>query len=40
MEQVGRVLGMTRERARQIEAIALRRLRDLDVGRQLRDYLE
>jgi len=30
---------MTRERARQLEAIALR-LRDLDVGRQLRDYLE
>jgi RNA polymerase primary sigma factor len=40
LEEVGRVLGMTRERARQIEAIALRRLRDLDVGRQLRDYLE
>ena len=40
LEEVGRVLGMTRERARQIEAIALRRLRDLDIGRQLRDYLE
>jgi RNA polymerase primary sigma factor len=40
LEEVGRVVGMTRERARQIEAIALQRLRDLDVGRQLRDYLE
>jgi RNA polymerase primary sigma factor len=40
LEEVGRTLGMTRERARQIEAIALRRLRDLDVGRRLRDYLE
>jgi RNA polymerase primary sigma factor len=40
LDEVGRALGMTRERARQIEAIALRRLRDLDVGRQLRDYLE
>src|SRR5262249_29628319 len=33
LEEVGRALGITRERARQIEAIALRRLRDLDVGR-------
>jgi RNA polymerase primary sigma factor len=40
LEEIGRALGMTRERARQIEATALRRLRDLDVGRQLRDYLE
>jgi RNA polymerase primary sigma factor len=40
LEQVGHMLGMTRERARQIEAIALRRLRDMDTGLQLRDYLE
>jgi RNA polymerase primary sigma factor len=40
LEQVGKLLGMTRERARQIEAEALRRLRDLEVGRHLRDYLE
>jgi len=31
---------MTRERARQIEAEALRRLRSPDVGQHLRDYLE
>ncbi|MBC8162982.1 MAG: sigma-70 family RNA polymerase sigma factor [Roseiflexaceae bacterium] len=40
LEEVGRVLGMTRERARQIEAEALRRLRAPDIGQHLRDYLE
>lgn len=40
LEEVGRVLGMTRERARQIEAEALRHLRAPDVGQHLRDYLE
>jgi RNA polymerase primary sigma factor len=40
LEEIGRRLGMTRERARQIEAEALRRLRSPDVGQHLRDYLE
>jgi RNA polymerase primary sigma factor len=40
LEEVGRALGMTRERARQIEAEALRRLRSPDVGQHLRDYLD
>ncbi len=40
LEEVGRALGMTRERARQIEAEALRRLRSPEVGQHLRDYLE
>jgi RNA polymerase primary sigma factor len=40
LEEVGRALGMTRERARQIEAEALRRLRAPEVGQHLRDYLE
>ena len=40
LEEVGRVLGMTRERARQIEAEALRRLRAPEIGQHLRDYLE
>lgn len=40
LEQVGKVMGMTRERARQIEAEALRRLRQLETGQHLRDYLE
>jgi RNA polymerase primary sigma factor len=40
LEEVGRELGMTRERARQIEAEALRRLRGSEAGSHLRDYLE
>ena len=40
LEEIGRTLGMTRERARQIEADALRRLRSPDIGQHLRDYLE
>jgi RNA polymerase primary sigma factor len=40
LEQIGELLGMTRERARQIEAEALRRLRDLEAGQHLRDYLD
>jgi RNA polymerase primary sigma factor len=40
LEEIGRALGMTRERARQIEADALRRLRSPDIGQHLRDYLD
>ena len=40
LEEVGQVLGMTRERARQIESEALRRLRTTDIGQHLKDYLE
>ncbi len=40
LEEVGRALGMTRERARQIEVEALRRLRQPEIGMHLRDYLE
>jgi RNA polymerase primary sigma factor len=39
LEEVGKVIGMTRERARQIEAEALRRLRSSETWRHLRDYL-
>ena len=39
-EEIGKLLGMTRERARQIEAEALRRLRNLEAGQHLRDYLD
>jgi RNA polymerase primary sigma factor len=39
LAEVGKAIGMTRERARQIEAEALQKLRTSEVGRQLRDYL-
>jgi RNA polymerase primary sigma factor len=39
LEEVGRVFGLTRERARQIEVEALRKLRDPRYLEQLRDYL-
>jgi RNA polymerase primary sigma factor len=39
LEQVGKTIGMTRERARQIEAEALRKIRNSGTWRHLRDYL-
>ena len=39
LEEVGRKMGVTRERVRQIEAQALSRLRHPSVKRRLRDYL-
>ena len=39
LEEVGRKFGLTRERIRQIEVEALRRLRHPRRSRQLRDYL-
>jgi RNA polymerase primary sigma factor len=39
LEEVGKTVGMTRERARQIEAEALRKLRTSDTWRHLHDYL-
>ncbi|NJK79394.1 MAG: sigma-70 family RNA polymerase sigma factor [Chloroflexaceae bacterium] len=40
LEEVGVAFGITRERTRQIEAEALRRLRDPLVGQKLQGYLE
>jgi len=40
LEEVGRSLGITRERARQIEGEALRRLRTSERGSGLKGYLE
>ena len=39
LEEVGKKFGLTRERIRQIEGRALRRLRHPRRSRQLRDYL-
>ena len=40
LEEVGKVFNVTRERIRQIEAKALRKLRHPSRSRKLRDYLE
>ncbi|MBR5361575.1 MAG: RNA polymerase subunit sigma-70, partial [Lachnospiraceae bacterium] len=40
LEEVGREFNVTRERIRQIEAKALRKLRHPTRSRKLRDYLD
>ena len=40
LEEVGREFGVTRERIRQIEAVALRKLRQPSHSRKLRDFLD
>jgi RNA polymerase primary sigma factor len=40
LEEVGKIFNVTRERIRQIEAKALRKLRHPSRGSKLRDYLE
>jgi RNA polymerase primary sigma factor len=40
LEEVGRAFRISRERVRQIEAVALRRLRHPYLGKQLRGYLD
>jgi len=40
LEEVGAAFGITRERTRQIEADAMRRLRAPEIGRRLQGYLE
>ena len=39
LEKIGERLGLTRERVRQIEAQALRKLREPEISRRLRSYL-
>ncbi len=40
LAEIGLVLGITRERVRQIEASALKKLRHPKIGRMLRLYME
>jgi RNA polymerase primary sigma factor len=40
LEEVGRIHNVTRERIRQIESKALRKLRHPSRSKKLRDYLE
>jgi RNA polymerase primary sigma factor len=40
LEEVGSVFGVTRERIRQVEAMALRKLRHPSRSKKLRDFLD
>ena len=40
LDEIARMLGISRERVRQIERSALRKLKHPKIARELRDYLE
>lgn len=39
LEEIAKMLGITRERVRQIEAQALKKLKSPKIGRKLKDYI-
>lgn len=39
LEEIAKILGITRERVRQIEAQALKKLKTPRIGRKLKEYL-
>ncbi len=39
LEEIARILGITRERVRQIERQALKKLRNPEVGKKLKEYI-
>lgn len=40
LEEIATHLGITRERVRQIEQVALKKMRRPEIGKKLRDYLD
>ena len=40
LEEIGRILNITRERVRQIEASAIKKLKHPKIGRPIKNYLE
>ena len=40
LKKLGRSMGLTRERVRQIESAAIRKLRSPDFAERLRDYVQ
>ena len=40
LEEIAKKLGVTRERVRQIERVALKKLKSPKVSKKLREYLE
>ncbi len=39
LDEIAKILGITRERVRQIEAQALKKLRSPKVGKKLKEYM-
>jgi RNA polymerase primary sigma factor len=39
LEEIAKILGITRERVRQIETQALKKLKSPNIGRKLKDYV-